>query len=57
MPRCYIEPFGGSGVEVLLCGTPLIAVDYGAFTETIIDGVNGFRCHTLHLFSFKTPIL
>jgi SAM-dependent methyltransferase len=31
----------------MLCGTPLIAVDYGAFTETIIDGVTGFRCHTL----------
>jgi len=30
-----------------LCGTPLIAVDYGAFTETIVDGVTGFRCHTL----------
>jgi len=47
MPTCYIEPFGGSGVEALLCGTPLIGVDYGAFTETIIDGENGFRCHTL----------
>jgi 2-polyprenyl-3-methyl-5-hydroxy-6-metoxy-1,4-benzoquinol methylase len=31
----------------MLCGTPLIAVDYGAFTETILDGVTGFRCHTL----------
>ena len=31
----------------MLCGTPLIAVDYGAFTETIVDGVTGFRCHTL----------
>jgi len=31
----------------MLCGTPLIAVDYGAFTETIIDSVTGFRCHTL----------
>jgi glycosyltransferase involved in cell wall biosynthesis len=47
MPTVFVEPFGGSGVEAMLCGTPLIAVDYGAFTETIIDGVTGFRCHTL----------
>lgn len=47
MPTVFTEPFGGSGVEAMLCGTPLIAVDYGAFTETIVDGVTGFRCHTL----------
>jgi hypothetical protein len=22
-------------------------VDYGAMTETVIEGVSGFRCHTL----------
>ncbi len=47
MPTEFIEPFGGSGVEGLLCGTPLIAVDYGAFTETVQDGFNGYRCKTL----------
>jgi len=47
MPTEFIEPFGGSGVEGLLCGTPLIATDYGAFTETVKHGVNGFRCKTL----------
>jgi glycosyltransferase involved in cell wall biosynthesis len=47
MPTSYVEPFGGAGVEGLLCGTPLIAVDYGAFTETVVHGVNGFRCKTL----------
>lgn len=47
MPTVFTEPFGGSGVEGMLCGTPLISVDYGAFTETVIDGVTGFRCHTL----------
>ena len=47
MPTNFTEPFGGSGIEAMLCGTPLIAVDYGAFTETILDGVTGFRCHTL----------
>jgi glycosyltransferase involved in cell wall biosynthesis len=47
MPTNFIEPFGGSGVEGLLCGTPLIATDYGAFTETVQHGINGFRCKTL----------
>ena len=47
MPTQFIEPFGGSGVEGLLCGTPLIASDYGAFTETVQPGVNGYRCKTL----------
>lgn len=47
MPTVFTEPFGGSGVEAMLCGTPLIAVDYGAFTETVIEGVTGFRCKTL----------
>ena len=47
MPTNFIEPFGGSGVEGLLCGTPLISTDYGAFTETVQHGFNGFRCKTL----------
>jgi len=47
MPTVFTEPFGGSGVEAMLCGTPLVSVDYGAFTETVINGVTGFRCHTL----------
>lgn len=47
MPTNFTEPFGGSGVEAMLCGTPLISVDYGAFTETVIDEVTGYRCHTL----------
>lgn len=47
MPTTFIEPFGGSGVEGMLCGTPLIATDYGAFTETVLQGVTGFRCKTL----------
>lgn len=47
MPTEFIEPFGGSGVEGLLCGTPLITTDYGAFTETVKAGFNGFRCKTL----------
>ena len=47
MPTQYCEPFGGAGVEGMLCGTPLLGSDYGAFAETIEHGVTGFRCKTL----------
>lgn len=47
MPSNFIEPFAGSGVESMLCGTPLISVDYGAFTETVREGLTGYRCNTL----------
>lgn len=47
MPTRYTEPFGGAGVEGTLCGTPLLASDFGAFSETVDHGYNGYRCHTL----------
>jgi glycosyltransferase involved in cell wall biosynthesis len=46
-PSCYIEPFCGVNVEAQLCGTPVIAHDYGAFTETIEPFKTGALCHTL----------
>lgn len=45
MPTRYTEPFGGSGVEAQLCGTPLISSDFGAFSETNPDA--NLRCKTL----------
>lgn len=47
MPTSYIEPFGFSGIEAQLCGVPLISSNFGAFHETVIDGITGFRCNTL----------
>lgn len=47
MPTVFVEPFGGSGVEAMMTGTPLAAISYGAFTETIIQGKTGFLCRTL----------
>lgn len=50
LPTIYVEPFGGVAAESLLCGTPVIATDWGAMPELIEQGVDGFRCRTLKEF-------
>jgi glycosyltransferase involved in cell wall biosynthesis len=43
----YWEPFGGTAVEMMMSGCVPITTDFGAMTEYIVDGTNGFRCNTM----------
>ena len=45
-PSTFTEPFCGVTIEAALCGTPAITSSYGAFTETVKQGVTGIRCQT-----------
>ena len=47
VPTTYIEPFGGVAVEAMMAGCPAVTTDWGAFRETVTEGVSGYRFRTL----------
>ncbi len=47
VPTWYAEPFGGVAVEAMMCGTPVATTNWGAFTDTVVPGVSGYRFSTL----------
>lgn len=50
-PARGIEPFGYTVLEANVSGTPAIVTDMGAFTETVADGVNRWRCRSARDFA------
>lgn len=49
-PTKYRGPFEGVHVEAMLCGTPVITTNFGVYTETVENGVNGYRCNDFQEF-------
>jgi glycosyltransferase involved in cell wall biosynthesis len=49
-PTRYVEPFGLTILEAGASGCPVITTDWGAFSETVLQGETGFRCRNFGQF-------
>ena len=49
-PSMFPEPFNLVAIESQMTGTPVISTDWGGFTETVQNGLSGYRCSTLNEF-------
>ena len=38
----YVEAFGGTALEVLACGTPIICNKYNGINDVLKNGINGY---------------
>lgn len=47
VPTTYAEPGGNVAIEAMMAGTPVIAPDWGIFSESVIHGITGFHFRTL----------
>lgn len=55
LPINFPEPFGLVAIESMLCGTPVIALNQGAYSETIKEG--GYVCENIQDMSEKVKRL
>lgn len=56
-PTLYPEPFGYVAIEAQMCGTPVLASDWGAFPETILPSRTGYLCRTAEQFAGAASIV
>jgi len=48
----YMEPFCGTHIEFGFSGTPVLTTDFGVFSETVLQGENGWRCMSFEEFVY-----
>ncbi|MFB6110182.1 MAG: glycosyltransferase [Halodesulfurarchaeum sp.] len=51
-----VETQGIVALEATACGTPVVGVDAGALSETIVDGANGFRYEQGDIDGFRAKL-
>ena len=50
LPHRWVEAFGMTQIEAMMCGTPIITSDWGSSPEINVQGLTGFRCRDFNGF-------